>query len=182
VSELRNDQADSADTDSQLLPALAGLVVGMSRLLAGLAGLPPFRNAHFSVADWVALSILSRGRPMNNRQLANNLGVTRQRANQIKTSLEQAKLVSVAQSIEDARQNVLTVTSRGHSQLKAINAELEIALSSPLKGKERALRKANSGIRVLLRSLRSHAEAGKSGRARRKDARRRATKMSDAAT
>jgi DNA-binding MarR family transcriptional regulator len=178
VTEPRHEQLDAAKPEREVLRAVADLVIGMSRLLTGLAKLPPFRAANFTVADWVALSILAKGSPKNNRQLANNLGVTRQRANQIKTSLEQARLISAVQSTEDARQNVLTVTARGHAHLKEINAELQAALKSSLKGRERAIARANNGIRVLVRSIRGSGEIDKLRPSRRKDARRQLTKMS----
>jgi DNA-binding MarR family transcriptional regulator len=91
--------------------------------------------------------------------LANVLGVTRQRANQIKTSLERAKLILATQSSEDARQNVIVVTSRGHAQLEDINGKILAALSPSLKGKKRVLAKANNSVRVLMRAVLSNRDA-----------------------
>jgi DNA-binding MarR family transcriptional regulator len=123
------------------------------------------------MADWVALSVLAQGPATNNRQLAKALGVTRQRANQIKTSLERNKLISATQSSEDARQNVITLTSRGQAQLGDINEKILTVLSSSLKEKKGALLKANSSVRILLRMVR--AEAGGNERPARARVRRR---------
>jgi DNA-binding MarR family transcriptional regulator len=157
----------------EILPNFADLVVGMSRLLLGLASLEPFRGTGFTLADWVALSVLAKGPAKNNRQLAKVLGVTRQRANQIKTSLERAKLISATQSSEDARQNVIVVTSRGQAQLEDINKKILTALSPSLKGKKRVLAKANNSVRVLMRVVRSNQDAGAKVPSERRKARRR---------
>jgi DNA-binding MarR family transcriptional regulator len=169
--------------DDKLLPDFADLIVGMSRLLIGLAALEPFRNADFSMADWVALSVLAKGPAKNNRQLAKMLGVTRQRANQIKTSLEQARLISASQSTEDARQNVIVVTARGRSQLEDLNTQISSLLSSSLKSRERVLAKTNKSIRILTRIIRAGEETGKKpGLRRHKVARRRLSRAARATT
>jgi len=171
--DVQVEQASSDKSENELLTDLASLVVGMSRLLTSLAAMGPFRNAEFSMADWVALSLLAKGPPNNNRQLAKSLGVTRQRANQIKTSLEQARLISVSQSTEDARQIVLTVSNRGQGQLDSINMQLAEALASSLKNKQRVLLRANRAIKLLMRTLRTGNESTKkSGRERTKGTRR----------
>jgi DNA-binding MarR family transcriptional regulator len=161
-----------------MLPDFADLIVGMSRLLVGLAAMEPFRSADFSMADWVALSVLAKGPANNNRQLAKMLGVTRQRANQIKTSLEQARLISATQSTEDARQNVIVVTSRGQAQLENLNSQISSLLTSSLRNRELVLAKTNKSIRILARIIRVGEERGKkSGLQRRKVARRRLSRL-----
>lgn len=157
----------------EILPNFADLVVAMSRLLLGLANMEPFRGTGFTLADWVALSVLAKGPAKNNRQLAKVLGVTRQRANQIKTSLERAKLISATQSSEDARQNVIVVTSRGHAQLEDINGKILAVLSPSLKGKKRVLAKANNSVRVLMRVVRSNQDTDAKVSPERRKARRR---------
>jgi len=145
-------------TEVALIPELANLVIGVSRLLGALASLPAFRSRDFRMADWVALSILAKDGQKNNWQLSKSLGVTRQRANQIKTSLENARLVSASQSDEDGRKNVLVVTDRGHAYLKEIDEQLQLVLASLLKGKERVLVRSNKAIRTLIRGLRDGTE------------------------
>jgi len=182
VSELRPQQSERSAPSDELLPGFADLVVGISRLLVRLAALPPFRNARFTLADWVALSVLAKNPPKNSRQLANSLGVTRQRANQIKASLEQARLVSAVQSSEDARQKVLTVTNRGHAQLADINLQLQNVLASGLLGKERVLLRASKAVRILMRGLRTEGRPKRVEPDRKKKPRRRLTKMPRAGT
>jgi DNA-binding MarR family transcriptional regulator len=171
-----------AKPDDKLLPDFADLIVGMSRLLIGLAAMEPFRNADFSMADWVALSVLAKGPAKNNRQLAKMLGVTRQRANQIKTSLEKARLISATQSSKDARQNVIEVTSRGQAQLENLNSQISSLLASSLKSRERALARTNRSIKILTRIVRAGKETGMKP-ARKKMARRKmASRASRAGT
>jgi DNA-binding MarR family transcriptional regulator len=157
----------------EILPDFADLVVGMSRLLLGLGNIEPFQSAGFGLADWVALSVLAKGPAQNNRQLAKVLGVTRQRANQIKTSLERAKLISSTQSSEDARQNVITLTARGQAQLDETNGKILAILSSALKNKKRVVVKANNSIRVLMRIVRANKDAPRKARSGRAKGRRR---------
>jgi DNA-binding MarR family transcriptional regulator len=145
-------------TEVEFIPELANLVIGVSRLLGALASLPAFRSRDFRMADWVALSILAKDGQKNNWQLSKSLGVTRQRANQIKTSLENARLVSASQSDEDGRKNVLVVTDRGHAYLIEIDEQLQLALAALLKGKERVLVRSNKAIRILIRGLRDGTE------------------------
>ena len=167
------DVLSDADQTGEILTNFADLVVGMSRLLVGLGNMEPFRETGFSLADWVALSVLAKGPAKNNRQLAKVLGVTRQRANQIKTSLERAKLISATQSSEDARQNVIMVTSRGQAKLHDINGKILSILLSSLKGKKRVLVKADNSVRALLRALRVRKEAAPQAVPERPKARRR---------
>jgi DNA-binding MarR family transcriptional regulator len=181
VSDLP-DQPNKANSDTEVLEALADLVTGISRLLGGIAALPPFRNAQFSVAHWVALSLLSKAPPKNSRQLANTLGVTRQRANQIKGSLERSKLIHAIQSTQDARQKVLKVTSHGYAKLKQVNQQLEVVLASSLINKERVLVKAIKAIRMLVRSVRPGGGKTRQPMPSEKNPERRLTKMSRAGT
>ena len=151
----------SGDAEAgEVLPTLADLVVGMSRLLVVLSAIEPFKDAGFGLADWVALSVLARGPVHNNRELAKVLGVTRQRANQIKTILEEERLISSTQSEEDARENVLNVTEAGHARLAEINAKILAIMSSSLKNREQLLARANRSVRGLRRAVRTSRLAG----------------------
>ena len=136
-----------------ILANLGDLVVGMSRLLVQLSAIEPFKDAAFGLTDWVALSVLARGLAHNNRELARVLGVTRQRANQIKTSLEDQHLISSTQSNEDARENVLMVTGAGHARLGEINPKVMAIMSASLKDRERLLPGANRSVNGLRRRL-----------------------------
>jgi DNA-binding MarR family transcriptional regulator len=167
VTETAQIDSRQTTTDARLRD-FANLLVGMSRLLTGLGSIGPFGDGEIGVTEWVALSVLANEPEKNNRQLAKVLGVTRQRANQIKTSLERARLISAIQSSEDARQNVITVTERGRSQLEAMNSELLSILVSSLQNKERVLTRANKSIKVLMRIVRVEKEAKSPGSRHRK--------------
>jgi hypothetical protein len=86
------------------------------------------------------------------------------------------------QSSEDARQKVLTVTSRGHAQLADINLQLQSVLASGLLGKERVLLRASKAVRILMRSLRAEGGPKHVVPERKKKPRRRLTKMPRAGT
>lgn len=151
-------RADAGD----ILANLGDLVIGMSRLLVELSAVEPFKDAAFGLNDWVALSVMARGLAPNNRELARVLGVTRQRANQIKSALEEQHLISSTQSSEDARENVLIVTGAGHARLHEIDAKLLAFMSASLKDKERLLPRANrsvNGVRRRVRAARLHTAA-----------------------
>jgi DNA-binding MarR family transcriptional regulator len=150
-----SDRSPGGADSNEVLTNLAGLVIGMSRLLVELSAMEPFKSAGFALTDWVALSVLAKGSARSNRELAKVLGVTRQRANQIKTSLEEMKFISSTQSNEDARENVLIVTEAGHILLADINARLLAIMSVSLKDKERLLARANRSVRVLHRAVRA---------------------------
>ena len=137
-----------------ILPNLADLVVGISRLLAELSAMESFKKSGFGLTDWVALSVLARGPAHNNKELAKALGVTRQRANQIKTVLEEQRLISSTQSSEDARENVLVVTEAGHARLADVSVKVLAIMSSSLQEEERLLIRANRSVRNLRRAVR----------------------------
>jgi DNA-binding MarR family transcriptional regulator len=138
---------------------LARLVSAMGRLLNGLAALAAFREAKFGLSEWVALITLAEEPAINNRQLARTLGFTRQRANQVIRSLEQARLISVTQSPQDARQNVIMVSSLGKARLERVNAQILAALGAPMHGKAQMLNRCNTMIRMLIRMVRSDRES-----------------------
>jgi DNA-binding MarR family transcriptional regulator len=143
------------DAESEVLPDLADLVVSMSRLLVELSAIAPLKKAGFSLNDWIALSVLARGLAHNNRELAKVLGVTRQRANQIKKSLEEMRLISSRQSSEDARENVLVVTGVGYARLEEVSVQVLALMSSSLKDRERLLAKTNRAVRMLRGAIRA---------------------------
>ena len=138
---------------------LARLVSAMGRLLNGLAALAAFREAKFGLSEWVALTTLAEEPAINNRQLARTLGFTRQRANQVIRSLEQARLISVTQSPQDARQNVIVVSNLGKTRLERVNSQILAALGGPMRGKAQVLNRSNKMIRTLIRMVRSDRES-----------------------
>lgn len=154
-SQTPSDRLSGDAEAGEILANLADLVVGMSRLLVELSAIEPFKNADFGLIDWVALSVLARGPVQNNKQLASVLGVTRQRANQIKTSLEEMRLISSTQSDEDARENVLIVTEAGHILLADINMNILAIMSASLKDRKRLLARANRSVRGMRRAVRT---------------------------
>ena len=133
----------------------SNLVAGMSRLLIGLASIPPFKEANLGLAEWVALSVLAEKDGISNKQLGRSLGVTGQRANQIGSSLSKAGLISIVQSTEDNRKNEIAITEAGKTQFNSINSQLKPLLSAALKNKERSLAGATKQIRLLMRIVQS---------------------------
>jgi DNA-binding MarR family transcriptional regulator len=134
----------------------SNLVAGMSRLLIGLASIPPFKEANLGLAEWVALSVLAEKEgSVSNKQLGRNLGVTGQRANQIGSSLSKAGLISIVQSAEDNRKNEIAITDAGRAQFDSINSQLKPLLGTALKNKERSLLSASKQIRLLMRIVQS---------------------------
>ena len=147
----RDKGVRSTDDASRNLPDFGELVVRLSRLLGRLTNLEPFKGASFGLIEWVALSLIAQGVSKNNRQLARNLGVSRQRANQIKTSLEKQRLLQAKQSDEDARISLLSLTSKGEAELAMVDAALRAELTGALSARKTALTRANKSLRILTR-------------------------------
>lgn len=129
----------------------SALIAGMSRLLIGIASIPPFKEANLGLAEWVALSVLAEKDGVSNKQLARTLGVTGQRANQVGASLKEAGLISIVQSGEDSRKNEIKITETGKSRVDDVNAQLKPFLSTALKGRERTLASVSRQLKVLMR-------------------------------
>lgn len=144
----------------------ASFVASMSRLLIGLASIPPFKDANLGLAEWVALSVLAEADGVSNKHLARSLGVTGQRANQICGSLSKANLISTTQSTEDNRKNEIRITETGRAQYNKVNSELKPLLAMALANKERSLSAANRMIKMMMRVVQS----SNPGRAKKKAA------------
>jgi DNA-binding MarR family transcriptional regulator len=148
-----DDVVRPTDDASRNLPDFGELVVRLSRLLGRLTNLEPFKGSPFGLIEWVALSLIAQGVSKNNRQLARNLGVSRQRANQIKTALEKLRLVQAKQSDKDARISLLSLTSKGEAELQIVDAALRAELAQALSARKGALTRANKSLRLLTRLL-----------------------------
>jgi len=149
----QNDVVGSTGDASQNLADFGELVVRLSRLLGRLTNLEPFKGSPFGLIEWVALSLIAQGVSKNNRQLARNLGVSRQRANQIKTALEKLRLVQAKQSDQDARISLLSLTSKGQAELEIVNAALGIELAGALSARKMVLVRVTKSLRILTRLL-----------------------------
>jgi DNA-binding MarR family transcriptional regulator len=141
------------DDASQDLADFGALVVRLSRLLGRLSNLEPFKGSPFGLIEWVALSLIAQDASKNNRHLARMLGVSRQRANQIKTALEKQRLVQARQSDKDARISLLSLTSKGEAELQIVDAALRAELAGALSARKSALARANRSLRILTRLL-----------------------------
>lgn len=119
--------AGSSDADVQ---DMATLVAGMSRFLTGLSNLPPFQEAGMGLSEWSALSIIAGKTGLNNRQLANALGVSAQRVNQITEALQNAGHVLLNTPADDKRKKTITITASGKARLDALNAKLQPLISA----------------------------------------------------
>jgi DNA-binding MarR family transcriptional regulator len=149
----RHKVVRSVDDAGQHLTDFGELVVRLSRLLGRLTNLEPFKSSPFGLVEWVALSLIAHGISKNNRQLARNLGVSRQRANQIKTALEKLHLVEARQSDKDARISLLSLTSKGELELQIVDAALRMELAGALNTRKTALTRANKSLKILTRLL-----------------------------
>jgi DNA-binding MarR family transcriptional regulator len=132
---------------------LALLIASASRLLTTLAAAGPFEKANIGLAEWLSLTLLTDRDGVSNKQLARALGVTGQRVNQVCASLAKAGLITLQQSSDDKRRNVIKVTAKGAQQVAALNAELQVVLETTLKGREKTLTGSVAYLRRLLRLM-----------------------------
>jgi DNA-binding MarR family transcriptional regulator len=149
----RDEVARSTDETSRSLGDFGELVVRLSRVLGRLSNLQPFKESPFGLTEWVVLSLIAQGAAKNNRQLARNLGVSRQRANQIKTALEKQRLLQATQSVNDARISLLSLTGKGKAELEIVDAALGAELAGALSARKTVLVRVNKSLRILTRLL-----------------------------
>jgi DNA-binding MarR family transcriptional regulator len=168
-----DDVVRSTDEAKENLADFGELVVRLSRLLGRLTNLEPFKGSPFGLIEWVALSLIAKGVSKNNRQLARNLGVSRQRANQIKTALEKLRLVQAKQWDKDARISLLSLTGRGEAELQIVDAALRAELAGALNARKGALTRANKLLRILTRLLGPQSNDVRTGNEQRAERRRR---------
>jgi DNA-binding MarR family transcriptional regulator len=154
----QNDAGGPTDDAGQRLADFGELVVRLSRLLGRLTTLEPFKGSSFGLIEWVALSLIAQGVSKNNRQLARNLGVSRQRANQIKTALEKQRLIQAKQSNKDARISLLSLTNKGQTELAIVDAALRAELAGALSARKMLVARVTKSLRVLTRLLGPPAE------------------------
>lgn len=129
---------------------LATLVAGLNRFLMRLSNMPAFHEAGLGLAEWSALSLIAERSGINNRQLANVMGVSPQRINQITDSLKGAALIAVASSAEDARKKVISITPAGMARLRELNVKLQHKLAAALDKRPAVLVRTNGLINKTL--------------------------------
>lgn len=143
--------------DGQVSPSpvdildVAALVLTASRLIGGLANLPLFKSAPISLTEWLALSILAAKEGLSNKMLARSLGVTGQRANQLCTSLSEAKLISITNAEDDSRRNVINITDTGKKQLGSLNSQLQKLVVEALGTRTQSLKRAGKHMHFMMR-------------------------------
>ncbi len=130
---------------------LADIVASMSRFLTRFAGTPPFTEAHLGLAEWLGLMTLKTKPGLSNKQFAKLLGTTVQRAAQISDALKRAELISVDQSVEDARVHSMNVTEAGAQRLSELNGKLVPLVASRLGSRVGALNGTRRNLKRLLR-------------------------------
>ena len=117
-----------------------------------LSNIPPFKQAGLGLAEWSALSIVAARDGINSRQLANLLGVSAQRVNQLADALKGQALVTQTTSAEDARRKMLSITPEGSRRLAELNAQLLPLIVDAIGRRPRALRSATGLVnRTLMR-------------------------------
>jgi DNA-binding MarR family transcriptional regulator len=156
-------KADAPTTERTAIKVedLATLVAGISRFLTRLAKLPAFQDAGLGLAEWSALSIIAQNNGINSRQLANSLGVSAQRINQIAESLKVAGFITLTPDADDARKKNIEITGSGSERLQDLNAKLLPILTSALGKRERILRRTSHLINRTLMRVALHAKPGK---------------------
>jgi len=140
-------------TDSDL-EDVSGLVMSMLRLLTRLGQLRPFGDAGVGLSEWLALTILSQENEINNKTLGRSLGVSYQRANQIRVSLSRAGLITVERSAEDNRANKIQLNAEGRAKLEALNAQLRQLLGGAFQEKARSVPIAFKHVKTISRLVR----------------------------
>lgn len=132
--------------------ALADIVIGMSRLLDRLAHYSPIQEGGLGLTEWAALVSLSRGGG-SNKTLARELGLTKQRVNQITDTLGAAGYLEITKSAGDGRKADIALSDAGAKQLATIDATLTPVLGKALEGHERAVSNMRKSLRVLQKAV-----------------------------
>lgn len=139
--------------DNSSLLELAQLLALMSRLIRRMSALPQLQEANLGFAEWMALSLLHERDGISNKDLAKRMGVSGQRANQIRTSLEAINLIAVSQSTEDSRKNVIRLTELGRERLSLVNSRLRPLIEEANTSRPRWLVSAIKSVRSVTRIL-----------------------------
>ena len=145
---------EERDSKSKGVPvtaaAFAEIASTMSRFLSRLSEFAPFRESNVGIAEWSVLNALSKVESGSNKQLVRDLGITKQRVNQLCDALKLAGYISVTAAESDARKGVIVLTQAGRSELEAVNAKLTPLLTNGLAGKERTLTMAKKSLKALM--------------------------------
>ena len=159
-ASLADQTTTTADTTIKV-EDLATLVAGISRFLTRLAKLPAFADAGLGLAEWSALSIIAGNNGINSRQLANLLGVSAQRINQIAESLTSSGLITLTPDAEDARKKNIQITQSGSDRLQELNSRLLPILTKALGKRQKMLGRTSHLINRTLMRVVLHAKPGK---------------------
>ena len=147
------NKATSDGTANIDIKDLASTVAGLSRFLTLLSKIEPFQEAGLGLAEWLALSILADKNGINSRQLANLLGVSAQRVNQIAESLKASELITLKLSADDARQKAISVTPVGEARLNKLNTRLQTLIDTHLSKRPEVLSRTNRAINRILMKI-----------------------------
>jgi len=137
---------------------LVMLVAGISRFLTRLSAIPPFQEANLGLTEWVSLSIIAERSGLTNGQLANILGVSAQRINQITDSLSAMALISIKGSVEDARRKIISIRPEGTVRLRELNVKLKPIITVALSKRPLALSRASSLFNNILMRIATSAQ------------------------
>lgn len=143
-------EAGAQNDGAAYAPNLAALAASLSRFLTRLASISPFQEAGLGLAEWSALSIIAAKEGINSRQLANILGVSAQRVNQIADSLKAMGLISLNSPPDDARKKLVAITAAGSARLAELNSKLEPAIAAAVGQRPKSLIKLNAMVHKLL--------------------------------
>ena len=143
------DASSSAVPESKVQD-LVSLVAALNRFLMRLAAMPAFQEAGLGLAEWSVLSVIAEKEGMNNRQLANLLGVSPQRINQITESLKIAMLIAITSSADDARKKIIAITPAGVARLRELNEKLQPRIIAVLGKRPGFLGRINALINKTL--------------------------------
>jgi DNA-binding MarR family transcriptional regulator len=146
-AERRDEPKDSNPVTAAAFAEIASM---MSRFLSRLSEFAPFRESNVGIAEWSVLNALSKVESGSNKQLVRDLGITKQRVNQICDALKTAGYISVTAAAGDARKGVIVLTAAGRAELEAVNEKLTPLLMNGLAGKERTLTMARKSLKALM--------------------------------
>lgn len=131
---------------------LADIITSMSRLLDRLANYSPLQDVGLGLTEWTALVALSRG-DGSNKSLARELGLSKQRVNQITDTLRAAGYLEITKAAGDGRKADIKLSEAGQAQLAKIDATLTPVLGKALEGKERAVANLSKSLKGLQKAV-----------------------------
>ena len=148
--ESRASPGKHTDSEAVSAESLAGVILSISRVLAGVAALSAFKSDSLRLGEWLALSLIVGAKATNGisaKKLGRAMGVNAQRMGLIVTSLEESRLV---ERVVDGHTRIIRPSEDGEIRLTALNSEIEAELAA---GNVSSVARVAKMLRLLDRSL-----------------------------